>query len=684
MTLGVDDDPKCTSENSHADLGVIVPPPSVRTILEKTASAVGKKPQLERLIFVKHADDSKFSFLHEADPFHAYYREKVEEARAELPEKTSALDSDAGAAEDIKRSDSKSIPGSVSASQEVAPSLSKLNAERLRAEKQRPLPEKPPPDDVFSVPDTSPMPSNLALDVIKLVAEFDVRCGREFTMTLASREYRNHLFDFLQPTHPHFFIFQRLVEAYNAIIRPAVGRDDILATLAEEAASRSRLFKRVWYDHDWRQLKETDDSNAGGSLMDGPLHAQIDWHDFVVAETVDIDESDEDLPAPLPDPEQIPRVMAAADAARKEWESNRVDVDMDIDVDPDTEPNWRDDDIASRRKDVVTADVEADIPAHRVLSAPPISQFGGSGHQGGVYGGSPRRSSSKLSERAADSRHLDGGNIMISARLPDGEIVPISETNPAIGAKLVNPKYKEERMRAAESHIRQNLASGEEIARNLARLNRDKLDTGVYNKGDLQGSLADIAMNQASSRKPIALSKATVSGPRLPDASTVDSSEHDDVDSQPLKRAKVEAAVDALSSAAAKNQDSIPAGAPLESSRETVSLQNADKLPGLLSESDWIQKVGEKVEICVRVPVHPSKDWQLEGQEINVEVPLRKSVADLKDVLAKCVRLPTNKQKLQFGNAGFMKDRMSLASYNIPPGGTIHLEVKERGGRSKK
>jgi hypothetical protein len=77
----------------------------------------------------------------------------------------------------------------------------------------------------------------------------------------------------------------------------------------------------------------------------------------------------------------------------------------------------------------------------------------------------------------------------VPVRLPDGQAVPMSEATPAMRAKLLDLKYKDERSRAAQKYQRQNLADGEQIALHLSRLNHDKPDIGVYNRGDLQTKL---------------------------------------------------------------------------------------------------------------------------------------------------------------------------------------------------
>jgi splicing factor 3A subunit 1 len=66
-------------------------------------------------------------------------------------------------------------------------------------------------------------------------------------------------------------------------------------------------------------------------------------------------------------------------------------------------------------------------------------------------------------------------------------------------------------------------------------------------------------------------------------------------------------------------------------------------------------------------------------------VPLRITVVKLKEKLAKVIKLPANKQKLQYGDSGFMKDIMSLGFYNVAPGSIVKLVVKERSrARTKK
>ncbi|KAK4484980.1 hypothetical protein RD792_007587 [Penstemon davidsonii] len=58
------------------------------------------------------------------------------------------------------------------------------------------------------------------------------------------------------------------------------------------------------------------------------------------------------------------------------------------------------------------------------------------------------------------------------------------------------------------------------------------------------------------------------------------------------------------------------------------------------------------------------------------------SVGRLKEKIAGEIQLPANKQKLN-GKAGFLKDNLSLAYYNVAPGDSLSLSLRERGGRKR-
>ena len=85
----------------------------------------------------------------------------------------------------------------------------------------------------------------------------------------------------------------------------------------------------------------------------------------------------------------------------------------------------------------------------------------------------------------------------------------------------------------------------------------------------------------------------------------------------------------------------------------------------------------------ISVSVPNIEEGNLNGQMLEVTIQsLSESIANLKDKIAADISLPANKQKLS-GRAGFLKDNLSLAYYNIGPGEILTLALRDRGGRKK-
>lgn len=85
----------------------------------------------------------------------------------------------------------------------------------------------------------------------------------------------------------------------------------------------------------------------------------------------------------------------------------------------------------------------------------------------------------------------------------------------------------------------------------------------------------------------------------------------------------------------------------------------------------------------VKVSVPNLEDGNLKGQTLEITVQaLSETVGSLKEKIAGEIQLPANKQKLS-GKAGFLKDNLSLAYYNVGTGETLGLSMRERGGRKR-
>lgn len=60
-------------------IGMIVPPPDMRAIIDKTAQFIAKQgPAMEKKIFSSDPTKIKFAFILPDNPFHAYYKMAVQ------------------------------------------------------------------------------------------------------------------------------------------------------------------------------------------------------------------------------------------------------------------------------------------------------------------------------------------------------------------------------------------------------------------------------------------------------------------------------------------------------------------------------------------------------------------------------------------------------------------------------
>merc|ERR1719178_455749 len=67
---------------SPGTIGLILPPPGLREIVDKTAQFIAKNgEEFEQRIVANERENTKFKFLSPKDPYNAYYRAKIDEFR---------------------------------------------------------------------------------------------------------------------------------------------------------------------------------------------------------------------------------------------------------------------------------------------------------------------------------------------------------------------------------------------------------------------------------------------------------------------------------------------------------------------------------------------------------------------------------------------------------------------------
>jgi splicing factor 3A subunit 1 len=252
----------------------------------------------------------------------------------------------------------------------------------------------------------------LQVDTIKLVAQLiALDDSKNFLPNLTIREWNNPTFAFLQPRHAHFAYFSALVDCYKYTLDNLLGKSTenksvlpIQETL-ENCLTISAY--RAEYDRYIAERKRRAESGTNGE--EEVQIAAIDWHDFVVVETIDFDK-DEIVEPPLPN---LLRIQ------EDEMEQSEDDNDAGNEDDDDQEtirvvPNY-----------------------------------------------TPRVVSSEQNKNPAQSFVIDPIT---------GKAVPADQTSEHLRIQLMDPKWAEERRKFQEKQKESNLVTGEIISTNLSRV----------------------------------------------------------------------------------------------------------------------------------------------------------------------------------------------------------------------
>lgn len=259
-------------EVSKPPPGVVLPPRDVRAIVEKTAGYVVRNgPVFEERIREKEKHNPKFSFLSPNDAYSAYYAWRL----AEIKEGRGTA----------------------------------ISAGRVGEIAIVPEPEKaqgPPAPPEFKFSARMPNISAQDLEVVGLTALFVAKNGRSFMTTLSQKESRNYQFDFLRPQHSFHQFFSRLVDQYTVLLQAASAEGAKpqrarIEELENNIKDRFKILGRAAQRSEWvkfqEEQKQKKEEEAAKEKVE---YAQIDWHDFVLVETILFEEADDqaDLPAP--------------------------------------------------------------------------------------------------------------------------------------------------------------------------------------------------------------------------------------------------------------------------------------------------------------------------------------------------------------------------------------------------
>ncbi|KAL2524697.1 putative splicing factor 3A subunit 1 [Abeliophyllum distichum] len=754
-------------------IGIIYPPPDIRNIVDKTTQFVVKNgPEFEKRIIANNEGNAKFNFLRASDPYHAYYQHRLSEARAQ--NQTSTLQ---------QPSEISDLSASESAATAPAADASDASAKPDPSAQFRPIRKvlEPPEAEQYTVR----LPEGITgeeLDIIKLTAQFVARNGKSFLTGLTSREINNPQFHFLKPTHSMFMFFTSLADAYSKVLMPPKGFTD---KLRNSIADMTTVLERCLHRLEWERSQEQARQKAEDEIEQERLQmAMIDWHDFVVVETIDFaDDEDEDLPPPMTLEEVIRRSKMSTMEEEEIVEPGK-EVEMEMD----------EEEVQLVEEGMKAASLEENGEMNNNEAKPTLEEQ------------EPPMRIVKNWKRPEERIPAERDPTKYGVSPITGELIPINEMSEHMRISLIDPKYKEQKERMFAKIRETTLAADDEISRNIVGLARTRPDifgtteeevsnavkAEIEKKKDEQpkqviwdghtgsiGRTASQAMSQSvagedqndainndarnlpgpapppprpgmPSVRPLPPPPGLVLNiPRPPTTIQYPTTSNAGVIAPPPPRMPVVNMIPSVRPPPPPmpmmhgqhlmvNRSPMPPSMPLNSPGIPVPPPPGSQFTPLGGPRPYVphpmsqpgmhmvppppmpqgmppppppeeappplpeepepkrQKLDDSMLIpeeqflaqhlgpaCINISVPNVDEGNLKGKVLEITVQsLSETVGSLKEKIAGEIQLPANKQKLS-GKAGFLKDNLSLAYYNVAPGDSLSLSLRERGGRKR-
>lgn len=437
--------PLPVSVASHTrTIGIIHPPPDIRTIVDKTSQFVAKNgPEFEKRIIANNAGNVKFNFLNSSDPYHAYYQHRLSEFRAQ--NLSPAQQPGDSALPVATESSAPSAPPTTTDSIEAA----KADLSALFKPVRKVL--DPPEAEQYTVR----LPEGITgeeLDIIKLTAQFVARNGKSFLTGLTSREINNPQFHFLKPTHSMFMFFTSLADAYSKVLMPPKGLTD---KLKKSVADMTTVLERCVNRLEWERSQEQARQKAEDEKEQERIEmAMIDWHDFVVVESIDfVDDEDEDLPPPM----TIEEVIRRSKVSAMEEDTDIVEPGKEVEMEMDEEEVQLVEEGMRATSLEENDDGKQNEMKVREEPEPPMRIV-------------------KNWKRPEDRIPAERDPTKFVVSPITGELIPNNEMSEHMRISLIDPKYKEQKERMFAKIRETTLAQDDEISRNIVGLARTRPD----------------------------------------------------------------------------------------------------------------------------------------------------------------------------------------------------------------
>ncbi|KIJ44155.1 hypothetical protein M422DRAFT_228832 [Sphaerobolus stellatus SS14] len=436
--------------------GLILPPPEIKSVIDKTAGFVANSAnpvQFEDKIRENQRHDPKFAFLNPADPYHAYYRHRIEK---------------------IMQGDT---------TDEGTPAKSRAQSMQVDEEAFKPKvygKEPLPAEFILDLPNITAVD----LDIIKLTALFTARRGRAFLAALSMREGHNHQFEFLRPTHSLFGYFNRLVEQYTKVLLPTKEILDKVALAASEEG-RWKLLEEAREHAEWeKHRREREQKKQDQKEAERIAFSEIDWHDYAIVQTIEFTAADAAAELPLPmnvqevesmtlsqkrmaamimenTAEEVEALRARQAAAEREAAAAVGQAGGSSAIKDTEMTNADDEEEAKQRREKEEADRNKELERARAIQA---ASLGAAGPM-------------KIRHDYAPKLGAKSSKVAMTTCSVCGQQIPVDELQEHMRIELLDPRWKSQRD-ALEARKAQasELQKGADVVSSLKHLARTRVD----------------------------------------------------------------------------------------------------------------------------------------------------------------------------------------------------------------
>jgi splicing factor 3A subunit 1 len=272
---------------------------------------------------------------------------------------------------------------------------------------------------------------DMDLDIIRVTAQYTAASGRSFLDQITRREEHNPQFAFLKVTHVLFKFFMTLVEHYTKVLKPP---KHVMSRLKNDVelkrrAILERCVHRLEYE---REVENKQKIKEAEKQADRVAFQSIDWHDFVVVETIEFKEG------------VVTTDMTSTAAAEQGDEEEEEEEDSDVDMDMDEDDDGDDEEMEIEETKTILDDDEEEIEI-RPSYKPKIQ-----------------------------GTSMEGPKYFVNEKT--GQKIAVDQSAEIMRIQNLDPKWREQQLRAQAKTKKTALASSADLARNLARMARHRED----------------------------------------------------------------------------------------------------------------------------------------------------------------------------------------------------------------